>query len=92
MSWRTIGTVYAKELRDTLRDRRTLISMIVVPTLFMPALIFGMGKVASVVVTRAKEEVPRIMVIGGADSPGVLRELRDSGNSRSRRHRPTGRR
>ncbi|MFZ1054915.1 MAG: ABC transporter permease [Opitutaceae bacterium] len=79
MSWRTIGTVYAKELRDTLRDRRTLISMIVVPTLFMPALIFGMGKVASVVVAKAKEEVPRIMVIGGADSPGVLRELRDSG-------------
>ncbi|MGA2691219.1 MAG: ABC transporter permease [Opitutaceae bacterium] len=79
MSWRTIGTVYAKELRDTLRDRRTLISMIVVPTLFMPALILGMGKVASVVVAKAKEEVPRIMVIGGADSPGVLRELRDSG-------------
>lgn len=79
MSWRTIGTVYAKELRDTLRDRRTLISMIVVPTLFMPALIFGMGKVASVVVAKAKEEVPRIMVIGGADSPGVIRELRDSG-------------
>jgi sodium transport system permease protein len=79
MSWRTIGTVYAKELRDTLRDRRTLISMIVVPTLFMPALILGMGKVASVVVAKAKEEVPRIMVIGGADSPGVIRELRDSG-------------
>lgn len=82
MSWRTIGTVYAKELRDTLRDRRTLISMIVVPTLFMPALILGMGKVASVVVAKAKEEVPRIMVIGGADSPGVLRELRDSGKFR----------
>jgi hypothetical protein len=84
MSWRTIGTVYAKELRDTLSDRRTLISMIVVPTLFMPALILGMGKVASVVVAKAKEEIPRIMVIGGADSPGVLRELRGLGQIQGR--------
>jgi sodium transport system permease protein len=78
MNWHTIGTVYAKELRDTLRDRRTLISMIVVPTLFMPGLIFGMGKAASVIVSKAKEEVPRIMVIGGEDSPGTRAELQKS--------------
>lgn len=79
MNWHTIGTVYAKELRDTLRDRRTLISIIVVPTLFMPGLIFGMGKAASVIVSKAKEEVPRIMVIGGEDSPGIRAELQKSG-------------
>ena len=82
MNWRTIGTVYSKELKDTLRDRRTLISMIVVPTLFMPGLIFGMGKIATVVVSKAKEEVPRIMVIGGADSPGVRAELAKTGKFR----------
>ena len=38
MSWRNIGTVYRKELRDSLRDRRTVISMIVVPVLLMPLL------------------------------------------------------
>ena len=33
MNWNHIVTVYLKELKDSLRDRRTLISMIVVPTL-----------------------------------------------------------
>ena len=82
MSWRTIGTVYAKELRDTLRDRRTLISMIVVPTLFMPGLIFGMGKAASVIVSKAREEIPRVMMIGGVDSPGVRSDLEKTGKFR----------
>ncbi len=79
MSWRTIGTIYAKELRDSLRDRRTLLSTIIIPTFVMPALVMGVGKVASMVVSRAREEIPRIMVIGGADSPGVRDELRKSG-------------
>ncbi len=75
----TIGTVYVKELRDTLRDRRTLVSMIVVPTLFMPALIFGMAKIATAIVSKAREEVPRVMLVGGADSPAVRAELEKSG-------------
>lgn len=79
MNPRTIATVYLKELRDTLRDRRTLISMIVVPTLFMPALIFGMAKVATAIVAKAREEVPRVMLVGGADSPAVRAELEKSG-------------
>ena len=33
MNWQHIVTVYLKELKDSLRDRRTLISMIVIPTL-----------------------------------------------------------
>ena len=79
MSWRTIGTIYAKELRDSLRDRRTLLSTIVIPTFVMPALVMGVGKVASTVVSRAREEIPRVMVIGGADSPGIRAELEKSG-------------
>jgi sodium transport system permease protein len=79
MSWRSILTIYGKELRDTLRDRRTLISMIVVPTLVMPVLILGAGQAASSIVTRARAEVPRIMVIGGDDSPGVVADLRRAG-------------
>ena len=82
MSGRTIATVYLKELRDTLRDRRTLISMIVVPTLFMPALIFGMAKAATAIVSKAREEVPRVMLVGGGDSPGVRAELEKSGKFR----------
>ena len=42
MNWKNVRTVYLKELRDSLRDRRTLISMIVVPTLYLR---FGSGRI-----------------------------------------------
>jgi sodium transport system permease protein len=78
MSWSTIGTVYAKELRDSLRDRRTLLSTIIIPTFVMPALVLGVGRIATAVVSKAREEIPRVMVIGGEDSPGVRAELAKS--------------
>src|SRR3569832_692889 len=78
MNWRNIFTVYRKELIDSLRDRRTLISTIEIPTVVMPTLIFGMGKLASTVVSKAKAEVPRVMIIGGEDSPTITARLRDA--------------
>lgn len=83
MSARTIGTIYAKELADSLRDRRTLVSALLMPTLLMPVLILGIGTLASRVVTRARQEVPRIMVVGGSDSPGVRADLGRSGKFRA---------
>lgn len=82
MNARTIGTIYAKELRDLLRDRRTLISAIVIPTFIMPVIIIGFGKVAATVISRARQEVPLVMVVGGADSPAVRAELEKSGRFR----------
>lgn len=76
MNWCNILTVYLKELKDSLRDRRALISIIVIPTVVMPLLIFGVGRVASGVVTKARQEIPRVMVLGGEDSPEVLAQLR----------------
>src|SRR6186713_2904165 len=40
----TILTVIRKELKDTLRDRKTLMSAIVIPALAMPLLILGVTK------------------------------------------------
>lgn len=82
MNGRNVGTIYAKEFRDTVRDRRAPVSMIIVPTVIMPLLVFGFAKTASVIISKAKEEVPRIMVIGGADSPGVVAGLVKSGRFR----------
>jgi sodium transport system permease protein len=78
MNWKNIVTVYLKELKDSLRDRRTLISIIVIPTFVMPALFFGVGKIATQIVSKAKEEIPSIMVLGGEDSAGVVTELKQS--------------
>jgi sodium transport system permease protein len=82
MSLGTIRTIYAKELTDSLRDRRTLISMIVLPTVIMPVLLFGLGKAASTIITKARAEIPRVMVVDGSDSPGVRAELEKSGRFR----------
>ena len=77
MSWRNVGTVYRKELRDSLRDRRTVISMIVVPVLLMPLLTIGVGLLSVALYGRAVQEIPAVMVLGGEDSPELLAALRD---------------
>lgn len=75
MKWRNIGAVYTKELRDMLRDRRTLLSMILVPTLLMPLLMAGMGFISYKVVRQARSTLPTVMVIGGDDSPRLQAAL-----------------
>lgn len=76
MSLRNIGIVYRKELTDSLRDRRTLISMVAVPLLIMPLMTIGMGVFAVKMVGKALEEIPKVMIVGGEDSPRVVANLK----------------
>lgn len=78
MNGHNIVTVYLKELRDSLRDRRTLMSTIFIPTLVMPLLTFGVGKIMSGVIRQAREDIPTVAIVGGADSPGVVAALKKS--------------
>jgi sodium transport system permease protein len=75
MSLRNVGIVYRKELIDSLRDRRTLISMIAVPLLVMPLLTIGMGTLTLSMIGQAEKETPKVMILGGDDSPHVMAEL-----------------
>jgi len=77
-----VWIIYRKELRDALRDRRTLISSIVVPTLLMPLLLFGVGRLMQRAVAEAREEVPTVAVLGGEEAPALLARL--SGDARVR--------
>lgn len=76
MSLRNVGIVYRKELREALRDRRTLISTLIVPLILFPLLTAGFAALAITLVGKAKEEVPRIMILGGQDFPRFLEGLR----------------
>lgn len=76
MSLRNVGIIYRKEMIDSLRDRRTLISMIVVPILLMPLLTVGMTTLSVKMVSKIRQEVPKVMVLGGEDSPKVMAALR----------------
>lgn len=76
MSLRTIGIVYRKEFLDSIRDRRTVTSMIVVPLLVMPLLTIGLGVLSLLLVGVAMRETPKVMILGGQDSPHLLADLR----------------
>lgn len=82
MALRQIGVVYRKELREALRDRRTLISSLLVPLLLFPILTAGFGAVAVQMIERAKGETPRVVLLGGEDSPHVMEQLRNMKNIR----------
>ena len=56
-----IRTIFKKELIDTLRDRRTIITMLVVPVLLFPILI----SISSSVISKSiKEAIERELYIG----------------------------
>ncbi len=60
----TIFTVLKKELTDTLRDKRTLISAIILPAIVIPLLIFGVTKLQKSLMDKAGEKPLRIALIG----------------------------
>jgi sodium transport system permease protein len=78
MNARNVITIYLKELKDTLRDRRALLSMIIIPTLIMPVLVFGVGKLTATIFAKAKQEVAAIAVLGAENSPEVVARLKAS--------------
>src|SRR5438309_11835858 len=77
MARNAIGIVYRKEFTEWVRDRRTLISTVLVPLFFFPIIMVGFTALAVVMVGKAKEETPTIMIPGGEDSPHEVAGLRE---------------
>jgi sodium transport system permease protein len=75
MNLHAVGIVYRKELTEWLRDRRTLISTVVVPLLLFPVIILGFSYLAVTLLGKAEKEIPSVMIIGGEDSPQVVAAL-----------------
>ena len=76
MSFRNIGIVYRKELREALRDRRTVVASVVIPLFLFPLLSVGFGTLVGSIVNKTKEDSPKVMIVGGEDSPGVVASLK----------------
>ena len=74
-----IRTIYRKELVDILRDRRTLIAMIVVPIVLYPLLMLGSVQAVSYQIEVLEEEKVFIGVFGEAQG-GFLQELIEADN------------
>jgi sodium transport system permease protein len=82
MSLRNVGIVYRKELTEALRDRRTMISSILIPLLLFPVLMLGIGYTFAEILGEVSREPSKIMVLGGADSPDVMEALKNAKNLR----------
>lgn len=69
---RNIRVVYKKEMIDSLRDRRTIISMIVVPILLIPVLAIGLGGIMGLQMAKVERAVARVAVIGQENAPAIM--------------------
>ncbi|KPL00770.1 MAG: hypothetical protein AMJ91_03375 [candidate division Zixibacteria bacterium SM23_73_3] len=64
MNLRKVRIIYFKEMLETLRDRRTLISTILIPILLFPILMFGMSAVVVTMMEKTEAEATRVAMIG----------------------------
>src|SRR5579859_7962353 len=76
MNLKAVGVVYRKEFTEWVRDRRTLISTVLVPLFLFPIIMVGFSAMAVMLVGKAKQETPKVMILGGEDSPDLLAGLR----------------
>ena len=74
--WANVTTIFRREVRDQIRDRRTLFMVFVLPLLLYPILGIGVLQLST-----AFEAKPRTVVVVGAEnlpaSPSLLNETRD---------------
>ena len=78
MNPRNIAVVFRKELMDTQRDRRTLVSSILVPILVFPLLTFGFVGLAIFVAGKATRENRSVMLLGEEHAPTLVAQLKKS--------------
>jgi sodium transport system permease protein len=69
---RNIKIIYKKELLDVIRDRRTIISMVVVPILIFPLLTIGFSGVAASLIQKSAAEKHKIAVINKTYAPELF--------------------
>jgi sodium transport system permease protein len=76
---RTLAAVFRKELLETLRDRRALLSSLVMGPLFAPLLFIGMLAISLDRSVSALDEAVAVTVSGAERAPNLVRFLREQG-------------
>src|SRR3954471_21331755 len=78
MDLRRVGIVYRKEILEALRDRRTIISTIVIPIILFPVIFVAFGGLAGAMVKSAQAERAKIAIVGAENAPEIATEIRAS--------------
>ncbi len=79
---KTLMTVWAKELREFFRDRRTMLLSLVFGPLLTPVLILGIGVLAE---SRAKSQIEKplsVVIVGAERAPNLVAWLAGQGIAR----------
>jgi sodium transport system permease protein len=75
----TLAAVLRKELRETIRDRRALLSSLVMGPLFAPLLFIGMLTISLERSVSSIDEAVAVTVSGADNAPSLIRYLREQG-------------
>ena len=71
MQWKNVRLIFRREMRDQLRDRRTLFMIAVLPILFYPLLGVSFFQIAQFL----REHPSRVLILGYEGTGGNLPEL-----------------
>jgi len=78
MSWKNIKLIFIKELVGTIRDKRTIIAMIIIPLIFYPLLFTGIGYFSKLGSMKSEEANSKIVIYGAEFAPQLVKHLQDS--------------
>ena len=78
MSWKNIKLIFIKELVGTIRDKRTIIAMIIIPLIFYPLLFAGVGYFSKIGSLKSEEANSKIVIHGAEFAPQLVKHLQDS--------------
>ena len=84
MRLRAMFTVFRKELTDVLRDRRTLIFMLVIPTVAIPLLMWITTELMTHFIEKLAREQVNILVINPEAAPKLVEEVKVRANPMGR--------
>ncbi len=76
MRFDIVREVFLKELRETMRDRRSLVMMFGIPLLLYPLLTMAMAGAATSTAKKLQEQVARVAVLHPSEAPGLVELLR----------------
>lgn len=75
MNWNNVRLIYCKEISGAIRDRRTLITMIIIPLIFYPLLFLGIGYF-TMMGQQKSESIPSVVAVKGSEyAPGLIERL-----------------
>jgi sodium transport system permease protein len=70
--------IFAKELKELLRDRKTLFFMVALPILVFPMIFGGVGYFSVKAVQEAQSEILKYALIGGENAPEIVKGLSET--------------